>query len=225
MNKLIQLESTLIGSPQDAEALENADSARLLVLSDSHGDVELIESIVTEFGHSCDALVFCGDGADDITALFSAPRMVDALPPVIALARGNGDGDWYTSRIQGGDDYKPVTFHISVEKHVVFKAAGRTVFAAHGHHYSVDYGPEMISQAAAIMDADMIFYGHTHRLFMDASGAALIVNPGSCSRPRGNLPPTFAVVSFPGAAERFDVQFYEIRRTLFGSPQFEPFSR
>jgi putative phosphoesterase len=98
------------------------------------------------------------------------------------------------------------------------------VFVAHGHQFSVDFGTEMISKAAAIVDADIIFFGHTHRMLRDETGAALILNPGSCVRPRGCSAPTFAIVSFPGATERFDVRFYEIKRTLFDGAEFLPFN-
>jgi len=98
------------------------------------------------------------------------------------------------------------------------------VFAAHGHQFGVDNGTDMISRAAALVDADIIFFGHTHRMLRDETGAALILNPGSCVRPRGSSTPSFAIVSFPGATERFDVRFYEIKRTLFGGVEFLPFS-
>jgi putative phosphoesterase len=91
---------------------------------------------------------------------------------------------------------------------------------AHGNTHSIDSGIETLSAAGAIMDADMIFFGHTHQPFMHESDAALMLNPGSCSRPRGGFPLSFAIVSFPGTAEQYEVCFYEIKKAMFGGFTF-----
>jgi putative phosphoesterase len=193
------------------------------VLSDSHGDAPLVRAIVEEFGPSSDALVFCGDGVEDLASTFAGPER-EALPPVIACVQGNGDAGEYAVPIgEREDGFEPEVFRFAAPRTIVFKAAGRTVFAAHGHWHGVLTGQEMISRSAEIMDADMVFFGHTHRPFADDTGAALILNPGSCARPRGGMPPTFAVVSCPGVTERFGVQFFRI--TGKGSPEFEAFPR
>jgi putative phosphoesterase len=223
MNKLIQQESTLIGSPEDIEALENAEKTQLLIVSDSHGNTDNIKDIVAEFGSSCGGMIFCGDGTADLGSLFTASQPVrDALPPVIAAVRGNGDSAMFTGNTQNGDDYTPSQVRIVTEKRIVFKVAGRTVFAVHGHQYSVDYGTDLINQSASVFDADMVFYGHTHRIHREETGGVLVLNPGSCSNPRSGFLPTFAVVSIPGITERFDVFFYEIRKNMFGAVDFLP---
>jgi len=101
------------------------------------------------------------------------------------------------------------------------KIAGRTVVVTHGHKHNVDFGTDSLQQTAEVMSADMVFYGHTHRTKREDAGATLILNPGSCARPRGGMPPTFAVVSFPGITERYDVDFFEITETLFGGIDFK----
>jgi putative phosphoesterase len=228
MNDLTQTESSLIGSEDAISRLESADKGRLLVVSDSHGNAEVLEEIVLEFGNECDALIFCGDGAGDLMELFAGARknsrLAEALPPVIALVRGNGDGEWHSDATAGRNgqtaDVTPVTFRIALRQRLLFKAAGKNVFMAHGNTHSIDSGIETLLAAGAIMDADMIFFGHTHQPFMRESNATLILNPGSCSRPRGGFPPSFAIVSFPGLAEQYEVCFYEIKNTMFGGFAF-----
>jgi putative phosphoesterase len=223
MNDLKQAESSLIGSEEAILRLERADTGRLLVISDSHGNAEVLEEIVLEFGKDVDALVFCGDGAGDCMTMFADSRknnrLSEALPPVIALVRGNGDGEWHSDAAAGRDahtaDITPVTFRIALKQRLLFKAAGKNVFVAHGNLHSIDSGIETLSAAGTIMDADMLFFGHTHQPFMREADAALFLNPGSCSRPRSGFPPSFAIVSFPGSTEQYDVCFYEIKKALF----------
>ena len=66
MNSLTQIESNLIGSRQAILDLENKNSANILVISDTHGDYDVLCDIIEEFGVVSDALVFCGDGICDI---------------------------------------------------------------------------------------------------------------------------------------------------------------
>jgi putative phosphoesterase len=228
MNDLKQAESSLIGSKEAISRLEHADKVRILVVSDSHGNAEVLEEIALEFGKECNALIFCGDGAGDLMEMFADSRknnrLAEALPSVIAIVRGNGDGEWHSDAPAGRNgqtaDVTPVTFRIALKQRLLFKVAGKNVFVAHGNAHNIDSGIETLLAAGAIMDADMIFFGHTHQPFMRESNAALILNPGSCSRPRGGFPPSFAIVSFPGITEQYEVCFYKIKNAMFGGFAF-----
>jgi putative phosphoesterase len=209
MNNLSQLDSFLIGSVEDERALQGADQAVILVLADTHGDTALVETIIRAFGPRCGALVFCGDGAADIASLM--PRAREVVPALAALVRGNGDEDFFSTHGAVGSKEAARVFSVTFPGRIVFSAAGHIVFAAHGHRYSVDYSPEQIARVAEQFGADIVLHGHTHRPFKSSSIAPLVINPGSCARPRGDNPPSFAVITLargvPGAA----VQFYEIK--------------
>ena len=228
MNSLTVQTASIIGSEEDILYLEQKESARLLVISDSHGESELFEKIIKEFGADCDAVVFCGDGICDITSYINKAafdkKMTEDLPPVVICARGNGDADRYPLEIQidSSGDLEPrhIQPYFSVIPTVLFKVAGRTVLCVHGNRHGVDFGTETLVSTAEVMDADMVFFGHTHRIFREEAGPTLVLNPGSWSRPRGNFPPSFAVVSFPGRTERYDVDFFEITETLFSGWNF-----
>ena len=228
MNTLTVESSSIIGSKADLELLEEKKSGRILVLSDSHGDAELVRKIIVNFGIDCDALVFCGDGMWDIIS-FVREALYDSdlqavLPPVVACARGNGDGDRYEMDMTQDEETSQCYYHyFEVQPMVSFRIAGRTVVAVHGHRHGVDYGIDTLQSSGEMLDADLVFFGHTHRLFQEESGASLVLNLGSCSRPRGGFPPTFAVVSFPGGTERYRVEYFEIKRTLFGGTDFVPY--
>lgn len=226
MNALLQQESLLIGSKKAIEELERKNDVRLLVLSDTHGKYELTESIIREFGTECDAMIFCGDGLQDIVTFidsaFDDEDLQNSLPPVVAFAQGNGDETNYS--IYQDFDGTVKESLIKVPPLQLLKAGGRNVLCVHGHRNSVDIGTETLAICAHNLDADFVFFGHTHRPYWEENETTLILNPGSPSRPRGNFPPTFAIVSFPGATERFMVEYYTIENSIFGSYSFESFS-
>ncbi|AEE16054.1 metallophosphoesterase [Treponema brennaborense] len=233
MNTLTVQDTSLIGSEEAISMLEKKHAARLLVVSDSHGEAEVLEKIITEFGSDCDALIFCGDGVCDVIACMdesvSDKKLAAALPPVIACVKGNGDAERYP--IYGEEDEpsdgagteRRVCRYFEVQPRVLLRAAGRTVLVVHGNRHGVDFGTETLQSSAEVMDADMVFFGHTHRPYREENGATLLLNPGSCARPRGGVPPTFAVVSVPGSTERYDVEFFELEETMFGGYVFTPF--
>jgi len=227
MNALIQQDSALIGSENAIAALETQNSARLLVFSDSHGDLDTVRSIIMQFGAESDALIFCGDGFCDITACleeaFRDEKLRETLPPVIAAVRGNGDADSYAVNMDCGDEEEQEPARkITAPLRLELTAAGRNILAVHGHRHGVDWGTETLLSSAHTMDADMVFFGHTHRVFCEEDGGTLILNPGSCSSPRDRLPPAFATVSFPGGSERFKVEFFGIHRGVFGGTDIRP---
>jgi putative phosphoesterase len=215
MNEMIQTESFLIGSGSAVEKLDGAERTRILALSDTHGDLDAASAIVESFGAFCDALVFCGDGAADIASLFFAQRGIsDVIPPVVALARGNNDGTVYSRAIPADTAGKiPRLFRITIPRRIVFRAAGHTILAVHGNLHGVDYGIQILARTAASFNADIVFHGHTHKISSCAEGRLFIINPGSCSCPRGNSPAAFVIAELARDEDGARVQFYEILRS------------
>lgn len=228
MNSLTQLESNLIGSHKDVIALEEKNSANILVISDTHGDYDVLCDIIQEFGPISDALVFCGDGICDICAYLQEAHdnesLQELLPPVVAVAKGNGDSEKNAITIPKSSETPESRKIITAPNSILFTAAGRHIFALHGHRYSVDFGLESLSISARNLDADLVFFGHTHRPFWEENFGTHYINPGSCSRPRGGNPPSFAIVSYPGMRDRYDVSFFGIKSELFGKYSFYPAS-
>ncbi len=230
MNALCQTESLLIGSREAVEELEKRESVRLLVVSDTHGERELLEAIIKKFGPQCDALFFAGDGCWDVTAClgkaYSSPALKEALPPVLALVRGNGDEEQYritpgTRGTQDEQDGYP-GFPVSFADRQIVKAAGRKIFLTHGHRQRVEHGIDSLTAVSDVRDCDIVFFGHTHKPCMYEEKTCLLLNPGSCARPRGGMPATIAVVEYPGTGELYNVQFYQIDE-CFGKYRFSRF--
>lgn len=231
MNTLTIDQPSLVGSSEHLKELEKKTAGKILVISDSHGEWELVERIVTDFGGECDALVFCGDGMEDIAACLEEAarneRLRDVLPPLVACVRGNGDQESFELDLAALEEQDggalSATTRLYAAPLVSFRLAGRTVMIAHGHQHDVYSGTDQLHSVAETMSADLVFFGHRHYPHREEVGATLILNPGSCSYPRNGHPPTFAVVSFPGSTERYHTEFFEIKKTLFGGWDFSPY--
>ncbi len=189
MNSLEQNKSLLIGSQKDIEELKTKSSARILVISDSHGVSSILEDIVMDFGKDCDALAFCGDGICDLAYVVEKAHyekeLALRLPPVIAFVQGNCD--LKTFRFDKEMFDSPFT--------QIFTACEKNIFLTHGHRLHVNDGINLLTDEALKHKCQIALFGHTHIAWSLFTSEALLLNPGSCARPRGGQPMTFATVT------------------------------
>ena len=203
MIELFQQTSGLIGSPEAIKALEQKDHARLLTISDSHGDYRLFARIIKEFGPNCDALIFGGDGARDLSEILEEANEREdfrkCLPSVLAFVRGNNDPHTF-----------PLSYDIgkyNLEARTLLKGSvimpysqllnvnGQNLYITHGHLQNIEYTYEPIAGIARENNCKTVIYGHTH-IPEDLDGKdCRLINPGSISRPRGGMPATFAILT------------------------------
>ncbi len=220
MNTLLQDESLLIGSHEEIQKLAAKDSARILVVSDSHGAYSSLLLIMRQFGAACDALVFCGDGICDISKLISNSvdddELKSIIPPVIGIVEGNNDADLYP--VRNILSCEPYYVQLKVPLFNVLEACGQKIFFTHGHRNSLYNGTSEIVCAAKKNSCKIALYGHTH-IATEKLGEIFTVNPGSCSRPRGGQRPSFAVLNLTNSGG-FECIFYEL--SLSGSKPFFP---
>lgn len=213
-----QHQSFLLGTSDAIHELAHQKTARLLVLSDSHGNTNIVRAIVGMFGADCDALCFCGDGARDVLSVLatfvSKAEKASLIPPVIALARGNGDTESYV--VQSQD----VQITYRVPKSQELTAAGKNILLAHGHQHDVYYGTEAFFHAAKRERADVALFGHTHIPYAAHQDGILLLNPGSCARPRRSSPASFAVVTIGEHNPTY--QFYAIDENSMDFSAYDP---
>ena len=212
MNALKQLEDGIIGSPETHLALSTQRRARILLISDSHGRGDIMQRIIEEFGASCSALIFTGDGISDLVACLEKAakneRFMAALPATIAAVQGNNDAARYSSTVMPP---------IQIPSHALLRAAGHTIYAVHGHEQFVYYGTSMLERAAANAGADIAVFGHTHYP-EDRQGSVYVVNAGSCALPRNLSPQSFAVLNLE------EKQAYAVFYKMSGNaPVFTPY--
>lgn len=213
MVDIIQVVHNLIGSKEDIESLANKENARILVISDSHGSYSTLGHIVRTFGKECDGLIFCGDGVIDIAALFGNARIDNevaaSIPPVIAVVQGNNDAGSYA--VSAGEK-------IVAPQRQILKVCGKNILIVHGHRQGVDFGFESIAFEAQMTECSIIVHGHTHiahESYYGKDNEYKIINPGSCSRPRGGTPPGFAILTFTKKYE--DTAFIKIENSRSGA--------
>lgn len=77
------------------------------------------------------------------------------------------------------------------------EAAGYQIQVIHGHQLG---SPKPAGLRAALPDADIIVYGHTHRPLIEQVGDTLVVNPGSAGAARFGLSPSVAVLTLSDGA-------------------------
>lgn len=140
---------------------------KLLVLSDSHGNVENMAQAVERTRP--DLICHLGDCWRDAEQL----RM---LFPSIPM-----------EQVPGNCDFRPD----AAAERLLF-LGDRRVLLCHGHTYGVKQSLISAGFAAEEKNLDLFLFGHTHRPLWDWRGRTQFVNPGSIGDYRQ---PTYAVVT------------------------------
>ncbi len=127
---------------------------KILVLSDSHGNTENILCAIERTNP--DLLIFLGDGLRDLQA-------VEEQFPTLRIESVPGNCDLFS--------------HDAPERLLV--EGGVTILACHGHAYGVKGGYLDIAAAARERGADVVLFGHTHRVHCETHNRLTMLNPGS----------------------------------------------
>ncbi len=135
---------------------------RILVVSDTHGDVYNLGKVIRKH-KDAEVIIHCGDGADDVQALkfLYTDRMFISV-------RGNCDFCCDSPNLE----------FITLE--------GKKLFITHGHFYNVKYDLLKLTLAAKEAGADMALFGHTHLQTNIYDDGLYLLNPGSLQGYKGN---------------------------------------
>lgn len=128
---------------------------RILVMSDTHGDMSLLRRVLMSQS-SAEVVVHCGDGVDEAEEI----RRMCPEKMVISV-RGNCD------------------FYCAEPKLEFITLEGKKIFITHGHLYGVKSGLYNLSCAAKEAGADIVLFGHTHIPFEAYDDGLYMLNPGS----------------------------------------------
>lgn len=149
---------------------------KILVLSDSHGDVDSMVEVVTK--ERPDAIFHLGDLIGD------AQELHNEFPNIpFYMVPGNCDGYGY-------DDIK------ASEK--VVELEGKRFLLLHGHTRAVKFGYMSLEYRAKELEVDAALFGHTHVPYADYFGETLIFNPGSIGQPHYGEDPTYGILKIIG---------------------------
>lgn len=166
-----------------------------LVISDNHGDREILATLFARYRGNIDGIYHCGD---------SELKADDAVFDNVSVVEGNND-----LRGEFPDDVERDT-------------GGEHVLMTHGDLYGVSMGLTHLSLKAQSVNATLVFYGHTHQLAAEMVGDCLYLNPGSISLPRGTYAPvggTYALVNTTPTSVA--VAFYDRQSQLVPGLQFK----
>ncbi|UTC42762.1 YfcE family phosphodiesterase [Treponema sp. OMZ 857] len=192
MNRFTRCENGIIADAVFYNRLQYADTASVLLLSDTHGAVDAVRWILSAFSEECQACLFTGDGAQDIiTVVREAAAGRITIPPVIIMAQGNCDSQLYPPVFPGCENPKPFGLPVYQQKMI----AGQQILLAHGHLHHVELDGRKLSMTAENLGCTIAVYGHTHIQSIECFGGVTAVNPGSPLRPRGKSYGGFALLS------------------------------
>ena len=164
---------------------------KILVLSDSHGDVENMRVIVGV--ERPDMIIHLGND-------FSDAEELEAEYPEIRMEKVIGNLD------KAAGSEKTVRY---------VDICGRRFLLTHGHTFEVAEhrdGIRNLFRYAAENGADIILYGHTHEPFLNCCNGKWIMNPGRAGRRimGGSVHMTYGILYID--AENVEWSFKEVIR-------------
>ncbi len=189
--------------------LSDKTKVKILVVSDSHGSRNTLERIIKKFGSLCDILCFCGDGIQDLFDIIEESQydnsIKECLPENICFVRGNGDQPSYNLATAAE---KPKL--ISIPMNHDLTVCDTNIMISHGHEYDVYYGMDYLYDASIVHNAKLVLFGHTHLSNVQTKYGITLLNPGSCARPRGGTPHTFAIVTLEKETKSITWNYYKM---------------
>lgn len=158
---------------------------RVLIMSDSHGNVENMVTAVEK--ENPDMIIHLGDCVTDAVRLNNR-----FLQITFANVPGNCDySDGKTEKILNIDGYK--------------------VLICHGHTYNVKITYLPLECHAREIGVDIALFGHTHSVFYDTHNGVSLFNPGSIGAPAWGKAPSYGVITFDKENDvmKMDVMYLE----------------
>lgn len=158
---------------------------RILVLSDSHGNIENMVTAVRDT--EPDRIIHLGDCFADAVKL-------QKKFPDIPMDHVPGNCDW-------GED----------EEERILEIEGMKILICHGHTYNVKASYLMMEMGALEKEVDIALFGHTHKVFYDYHNGMRLMNPGSIGAPPWGVPPSYGILTVDGVAKNIemDIEFLE----------------
>lgn len=129
---------------------------KVLVFSDSHGQIRGMEQAIRTHERDTDAVLFLGDGVREAEILFQR------FPQIMhCTVLGNND--------IGCNGVQECTLNLQ----------GVRTLCVHGHKYGVKSGRGRLYQAAVEKGARLVLFGHTHEAEEFTIDGIRFFNPGS----------------------------------------------
>lgn len=147
---------------------------RIVVISDTHGDIYSFETAVSQQPQA-DIFIHLGDCESDVEAV----KKVFPKKQFLSVA---GNCDFGSKTPSEGE----------------IVLCGKRIFYTHGHNYKVKFGDNAVISEARRRGADILLYGHTHVPVCMYDDGLYILNPGSLGHPRDGVP-TYGIIDITKA--------------------------
>ena len=154
---------------------------KVLVMSDSHGDLNQILSVVLHHKDEIQFFVHLGDGASEF-------ETVKNTFPDMKFLSVRGNCDYYCDL--------PCEETFSYDKY--------KIFATHGSEYNVKETMDKIKENALKGNYNIVLFGHTHKIYCENENNILYINPGSIRKTFFSVG-SYAVINL---TENLEVQFF-----------------
>ncbi|MBD5423412.1 MAG: YfcE family phosphodiesterase [Mycoplasma sp.] len=163
----------------------NDNITKILLLSDIHGDVKVMEDIIKKVDH--DYSIIAGDFTCDDSIINMNFNYI---------VRGNND--WNSS-------YKDI---------LDFEISGIKFHLEHGHligsYFQLDNYNFMHKQLLKY-GCDILIHGHTHIPKIFTYDEGIVINPGSTTYPRGGSNPSYAIITID-EHKNVECQIFDIEK-------------
>ncbi len=203
MNKLEYIKQGVIGDKVSLNKLSFAETANLILVSDTHGDYTSLIRIFNQYGKNSDAVLFSGDGLNDflyiINEALSNKEFQTCLPPILFYVLGNSDimRTPITLKKAGATfSYEEMTeVVLKFPENLFITICGIKILLTHGHNFFVEYNLYDLMNFAKKNECSIAVYGHTHFPLNEKIGNIRLINPGSTKSPRRGANKSFAILS------------------------------
>jgi uncharacterized protein len=156
--------------------------AKILIVSDSHGSAEMLETIEKLHGQDVDLMIHCGDS-----------ELSETDPAISNFMSVRGNCDFY-------GDFPDEETH---------EVGGAKLYVTHGHLYSVKSTLVHLFYKAKEAGADIVCFGHSHLLGVEMIEEILFINPGSIRLPRGRTESTYVILELDDKRATVHIYDYE----------------
>ena len=148
---------------------------QILVISDSHGKVVPVRTLLDRYSSTVQAVFHLGDHAADL--LQFQPKY-----PALNLVAVAGNCDFCTT----------------VPKELVLTLDTCRILLMHGHSHNVKANLDRLMYYAQEKEVDACLFGHSHIPVAFSHGSVFFMNPGSVSEPRGLSKAGYGIITVSG---------------------------
>ncbi len=164
---------------------------KILVISDTHGELDNVQKIVDKFkGKDIDMVIHLGDDSPDAEPLKQLGKPLYVVPGV----------------------YEPHYKDPETKRRIIIDVEGLKILLSHTETKHQNDPPEEVDPLEQLKttNINMLFHGHTHIPKIVVDGKKIILNPGHLKKSdKKGYPPTYAIVDINSSRIKISIHRLE----------------